>query len=157
MSPVAVYKLYDDLLSDEVKNITAFRGLKKVLLFLKDRGIKIAILSNSSFVGKIRKIRKLKIDHFIDYLVSSDLSLADKPALSAFRYILRKMKLKPSETIYVGDQINIDINPAKKVGLKTILFMPDYKKYDNKELDKIEFKIRRYEEICSIFRKLGIR
>lgn len=155
--PSVIYKLHDGLLSKEIKNITLFEGIRKLFLFLKRRGVKIAILSNGSFVSKVRKLRKLKIDHYIDYLVSSDLAMADKPSADSFRYILAKMGLRPSEVVYIGDHIDIDIKPAEKLGMQTILYMPSYKRYDAEKMEEVEYKITSYKQAFDLLRKLGVK
>ncbi len=43
-----------------------------------------------------------------------------KPDVRIFRFALKKGKCKPSEAIMVGDRIDNDIIPAKKLGMKTI-------------------------------------
>lgn len=156
-SPLKIYKLYAHLIHEEIKHIVLFKGFKRVLKYLKSNRIKIGILSNGSFLEKVKKIEKIKIDSFVDYLVSTDLCLADKPSHIAFQYILNKLNVKPSETIYIGDQIDIDILPAQQLGFKTILFMPPYKKYKDKDIGMIKYKIGDYNKIFAIFNKLDIR
>jgi len=36
-------------------------------------------------------------------------------------HCLEKMKVKPSESMYVGDRIDKDILPAREIGMKTVL------------------------------------
>jgi hypothetical protein len=44
-----------------------------------------------------------------------------KPSPKIFRRALRLMQISASETVYVGDELDHDVEGAKKVGLHTIL------------------------------------
>jgi HAD superfamily hydrolase (TIGR01509 family) len=52
--------------------------------------------------------------------VSEDIGIA-KPDPKFFEYILDKIAVKPKQSVMVGDRLDNDIIPAKKLGLKTIL------------------------------------
>lgn len=48
-----------------------------------------------------------------------------KPDQRFFAWLLDKINIKPREAIMVGDSLEIDIIPAKSLGLKTIWFYQD--------------------------------
>ena len=57
------------------------------------------------------------------------------------------MKLKPSEVLFVGDSIRLDIKGAKKVGMKTCLTLYSNSKVKNSGAD---WEIRRIGELMGI-------
>jgi len=44
-----------------------------------------------------------------------------KPDKRAFLAILKKLKVKPGETLMIGDELERDITPAKKLGMEVVL------------------------------------
>lgn len=82
--------------------------------------------------------------------VSGDLGVS-KPSPVIFRYALEKANANPEECVMVGDRIDNDILPAKKLGMVTVWIkqglggfqkptkeeMPDFIAFDGKELSGI--------------------
>ncbi len=59
------------------------------------------------------------LEHFQFQLVSEELGVS-KPDLLFFRLILDSLGIKPQEAAMVGDRLDIDIYPAKLLGLRTV-------------------------------------
>jgi len=102
---------------------------------LKALGLKIALLSNTgAFV--LPYIRKTPILQYIDYPVFSCQVGLMKPDLKIYKKLLSVTKCKPTETIMVGDRIDDDVIPPKKLGMQAIHFTNyqdlkrDLKKYN---------------------------
>ncbi len=92
-----------------------------ILKKLKLQGYKIGLISNSTpFSIKHKEIKKL-LKH-IDYpLFSFDIKTI-KPNLKAYKKILKIAKIKPHETIMVGDKMEDDVKPPRKIGMHSIHF-----------------------------------
>lgn len=60
-------------------------------------------------------LQKVKFDP----VVTPDTSGVMKPDEGAFKMVLEKTGLKPSEHLFVGDREGVDIVPAKKLGMQT--------------------------------------
>jgi putative hydrolase of the HAD superfamily len=54
-----------------------------------------------------------------------------KPNPRIYKLLIKKMKLVPSEIIFIDNQI-WNINPAKKIGMQTILFKNNKQLFENK-------------------------
>lgn len=93
-----VYKLYKDV--KEIKKLP----LKKAILTNNGR-----FLFKNLKLEKIAKVFTPKETKFF------------KPDKRAFLYLLKKLKVRPQETIMVGDEIEKDLIPAKKLGMKVVL------------------------------------
>ena len=61
-----------------------------------------------------------------------------KPDLEIYRYLLKKLLVKPDETFFVDDNVN-NIEAAAKLGIHAILFK-NIKQLEI-ELEKLEVKI----------------
>lgn len=64
----------------------------------------------------------LKIDkNWFKYILSGDDVEIRKPALDGFHLMIEKSQLPAGNILYVGDRVDVDIKPAKAVGMKTAL------------------------------------
>lgn len=128
--------------------VSAFDDIDPVLL--KNQGFKgiIADLDNTLVAAEtgmatpelVQWLERLKKDGFQVIIVSNNcrrrvaqvagelnipyISRARKPARRAFRQALGQLRLKPDETVMVGDQLLTDIYGGNRLGLYTILVKP---------------------------------
>jgi putative hydrolase of the HAD superfamily len=100
------FKAYDDTLP----------ALKE----LKDRGLIIGLVSN---VAKDMETTysELGIQPYLDFKVTSSEVGYDKPRPEIFMAALDKARVKPEESIFVGDQYHLDIVGSRGVGIKAVL------------------------------------
>ena len=64
-------------------------------------------------------LKTLKIDPtWFTHIIGSGDFKEPKPALDGFRVMIEKSQLPPAEILYIGDMLEKDIRPAKKVGLQ---------------------------------------
>ena len=90
-------------------------GMREVLIELKRRGYQLAIVSSNS-ESNIRDYFKRNNLDVIETVVSSVNVLGKHKDI---KKLLALHKLKPSEVIYVGDEIR-DVEACKKIGIKII-------------------------------------
>ncbi len=96
------------------------KKLYRIAFNLKKRGYKIAILSDQWHISKEALIKKRWNKKFNVSIYSCDVGMR-KPNPKIFKLILKKLKIKPKEAIFVDDQ-KWNTEAAKKLGLKSILF-----------------------------------
>lgn len=124
---------------------------KELLEFVKKKKLKIVLISNGSVKNVNHDLRLTKIKKYFDLIVISEKLGKEKSALVPFEYALKKLKLRPREVIIIGDRIDEDINPGKKLGCMTIRmdygFWRDYKVDVYEEADYV---VRNLREIKSI-------
>lgn len=148
-TPTNINKLYKSLQQYIVANTILNEGVIEVFSFLKKNGYKIGILSNGLFKERINKIRKVKIEEFIDVIVTTDMVGKDKPDVKPFKYLLGKFNIKPHEAIYVGNSQEEDISGAKRAKIKTIWYTNIR---NNKYLD---YNVNNLTDIIPIIKKLS--
>ena len=82
-----------------------------------------------------------------------------KPSKIIFKEALRKLNLPPEEVVMVGDQVHIDLIPAKELGMTTVLVLTgltsreDVEKMDEKLKSKIDYVIN---SIADLPRIIGV-
>jgi len=100
------FALFDDVLS--------------TLKILKQQSFILGLLTN--LAKDMNPIcRKLGLEPYLDFVVTSEEAGADKPNPLIFQVALRQAKVNASEAIHVGDQYKIDVVGARGVGINPIL------------------------------------
>lgn len=92
---------------------------KEILQDLAKRGFKLAIASNrpTEFTDII--LRRLALEKYFDYVLCADRLGRGKPDPEILLKIIKKLKVRPSEVIYVGD-MTIDVKTAHRAKVKGI-------------------------------------
>ncbi|MAG10965.1 hypothetical protein CMI44_01495 [Candidatus Pacearchaeota archaeon] len=114
------------------KNFKQNKQLFKQAFKLKQLGYKIAILSDQWHLSKEALMPNKNYKKFSPVIVSCDFAVKmRKPNPKIYKLTLKKLKLKPSECIFIDNQ-KWNIESAKKLGIKTILFKSNNQLFKNK-------------------------
>ena len=114
----------------------------------------IAIVSDMTTHIQLRKLKKLKITKYIDYLVTSEEAGSEKPHSIMFLLALNKLRLKPEEVIMVGDSLISDIEGANSVGIPTALIKKGrFYKQSEESYQKPNIVIKEIPEILDILKQ----
>jgi len=109
-----------------------------------------AIITNGATQVQKAKIEKTGLDKIFDMVIISDEVGVSKPDPKIFNIALQNLNIKPEEALFVGDNLENDINGCQKAGLKGIWFNPNNLKNDT---DIIPFKeINTFNQILSFVR-----
>ncbi|WP_314406250.1 HAD family hydrolase [uncultured Gemella sp.] len=81
---------------------------------------KMIILTNGKSKEQRMKLRKLGLEDVFKLYISGEKCIS-KPKEGAFLNVLESEEILPEETMMIGDSLYHDINPAKKLGMKTCL------------------------------------
>ena len=96
------------------------RKLFTYALKLKKEGYKIAILSDQFYISKKALADKKFIKYFSPVIISCDVGYR-KPERMIYEITYKKLKLKPSEIIFI-DNRDYNLKTAKKLGMNVVLF-----------------------------------
>ena len=100
--------------------IKKYKGVDKLLTYLKDKGCKIYLLSNAQASFTMPEMKELDLVKYFDGIaISSDYGVK-KPNTDFYLKAMNNFGLNPENTWMVGNDYECDIYPAKKLGLKTI-------------------------------------
>jgi putative hydrolase of the HAD superfamily len=125
ISPKKLEKIYQ---RGYKKNFKTNKELYKFAFNLRKQGYKIAILSDQWHISKKALVNPKVTKKFNTAIISCDVGMR-KPDPKIYRLILKKLKIKPSESLFIDNQL-WNIVPAKNLGMKTVLFK------NNKQLFK---------------------
>ena len=113
------------------KNFKQNKELFNKLFKLKKQGYKIAILSDQWFLSKEALMPKKLYKHFDEVIVSCDVGIR-KPNQKIYQLAVKKLNFSPKEILFIDNQ-KWNISPAKKLGMKTILFKSNKQLFSDDE------------------------
>ena len=90
-----------------------------VLLKLKQKGTKLAIVTDAPKIKAWIRLASMKIGDYFDVVVAFEDTKQRKPSNLPFEAALKELKVKPQECLMVGDWPERDIAGARKLGMKT--------------------------------------
>ena len=94
---------------------------REVLEYLRPR-YKLYILSNGFTELQARKMRSAGIDHFFDGVVLSEDIGVNKPNPAIFEHALRVADVSAAEALMIGDNFEVDIEGAQRVGIDQVYY-----------------------------------
>jgi phosphoglycolate phosphatase len=97
-----------------------FPSVKRILAGLKERGLLLAVASNRPTKFSRLLIRHLAIGRYFDYMLCADRLKKGKPDPAILRAIMTKFRVKPAQTLYVGDMV-IDAQAGRRAKVKTVI------------------------------------
>ena len=96
------------------------KELFKLAFKLKKQGYKIGILSDQLYLSADVLTSKKDMKHFNPVIISCYVGLR-KPDIKIYKLFIKKSKLKAKEIVFI-DNRSWNLKPARKLGMKTILF-----------------------------------
>jgi len=100
-------------------HVTPYEGITQMLQALKERGIKLAVLSNKPHRQTVKVVREIFGEDVFDYAQGQREDIARKPEPAGVYYLMEQMQVSKEECLYVGDS-EVDIQTGHNAGVKTI-------------------------------------
>jgi len=152
---IPVKKIIEIMIESQVvlkEDIELVKNLKKKY--------KVGILSNY-VEGWLRKVLKnYGIGNLFDAVIVSSTIGERKPNAKIYCEALKKLSVRPEETVFIADEISEDLVAASGLGIKTIWLDANYKSpwaKDDKKVLKIykpDAVIKNLKEIISVIKTL---
>jgi HAD superfamily hydrolase (TIGR01549 family) len=115
------------LFEDAVTVVTAVR-----------RKYRVGILTNGFATLQRGKIKRHRLDDYVDFILVSEEAGYHKPDKRLFRAVLKLAgEVPPEQVLYVGDNFVADIQGALGAGLTPIFLCPDEERNSAEEVVKI--------------------
>ncbi len=101
-------------------------GVREILLLLQSRGIRMGVISNSSFAGCTleRELERHGIRRYFEFVISSADYGIRKPDPIIFEVALRRLRLEAVSAWFAGDNVGYDIVGARSAGIFPVAFNP---------------------------------
>ena len=106
-------------------NMVCFEGVLDFIVFNKNLGKKMGVLTDYETEYQIKKLDQLGILKYIDVIVTSEEVGIEKPSSQMFTSVLQKMNLGPHEVIMVGDNYERDFKGGSRAKIRSYWFHKD--------------------------------
>ena len=124
---------------------------KMTLIKLKDKGLKLGIVSDAPKLKAWIRLAAMRIDDFFDVVVGLEDTGKEKPSKLPFQAALKKLNVKANECLMVGDRPARDIKGAGALGMKTCFASYGYLEKEKPEV-KADFVIKKIDDLAKIIK-----
>jgi putative hydrolase of the HAD superfamily len=129
--------------------LVPYQNVIPTLIELKNK-YKLAIVSDAPVMEAWMRLVAMKLDNFFDVIVTKADARKQKTSTAPFNVALKRLGIKPTDSLMIGDRITRDVNTAKKLGIHTV-----YARYGDEHPAKkgksgADFEVSRISEIVGI-------
>jgi len=126
------------------KYLKLFPTVEKTLKILYESKIKMGLVSNLLTYVQIKKLEKLSIAKYFDFIVCSEEIGREKPFSAIFKLALKKSKCGQNCQVYViGDNYEMDVIGANRMGFTSIHF-------SNAKVKRANYSISKFSDLLNI-------
>ncbi len=123
------------------------RGSKETLAFIRERGIKVGIVTRNCEEA-VRRVFP-NINAYCDAFVSRDSVKRVKPHPDHLVSVMKALKVSEEEAVMIGDHV-LDIQAGKRVGMKTVAVLTGRIKKEEFEKAGADYILGDVSEICEL-------
>ncbi len=109
----------NDYDTDPYYKTSAFDGMPEAITALKDRGIRVGVITNKPHLAAGSVVDKFYGKDFFEVCIGVTDGVPTKPDPTVTLKTIEEMGLKPEECVFVGDTC-VDIQTGKNAGMFTI-------------------------------------
>jgi len=142
-------EIYDRV---KLESITLYPGIREVLKSLKQRGVKLAVVTDAENGHAISRLKKVGLQKYFHVVISADMTGKRKPEPDSLLLALKKLGVRAEEAAIVGDSLRRDIEAGKRLGMLTIYAAYGDRNFfeSRKGKEKADFVAREPEDILKI-------
>ena len=139
--------------STYLERVEMFPGMRELVLELKERGYKLAVVTSRRKPTTIMGLEKFELMDVLDCVVTADDTEKHKPDPEPALYALKILEIGPEEVVMVGDTV-FDIQCGQNAGVKTV--MATWALAAQKDLGGIvpDFRINAAEDLWKVLEAL---
>jgi putative hydrolase of the HAD superfamily len=95
----------------------------ETLAALRDRGLKLGLVSNAHFLPSLmlEDFERLGLTQYMDAIVTSSQLGVRKPHPAIFERLLDELGVSAEEALFVGDKVREDVEGPKALGMRAVL------------------------------------
>lgn len=143
-------KLYRaNYLEVALKNLKAYPHVEEVLKKAKEDGYKMAVVSSKLTSLIELMVHALHFDSYFLAYIGEDQPVRKKPAPDMALLAMKKLGVKPEESIVIGDS-PYDIRMGNSAGCQTVWASYGYGSFDSVMKEKPTYRIKNIEELIDV-------
>ena len=140
-------KIVDKFLS-KVVDEELMDGVIECLDFLKNK-YKLGIITNGTKEVQSKRIMNAGIFDYFDIIIYAFEN--PKPSRNPYEECLSFLKVKPRETIFIGDDFINDFQTPRELGMISVYFNPRKDKY----FFESEYIVKSFNELLNLFKEIN--
>ena len=133
-----------------MRRFEVFQGVYEVLASLAKK-YELALISDAQWTFAEPEMAMLGLTRFFKFRILSSRFGFKKPDVRLFDMAMKKLMIKPEESVYIGDNPPKDLVGAKKAGMTFILFRSEFKPYNDFQPDR---QFNDYSELSNIVEEM---
>jgi len=99
-----------------VDQVVIYPGVWELLDFLKNRGMKLGLVSNKPHEFTLMTLEELKLSPYFMVALGADATINKKPHPEPLLTVLQRMGVNPSEAVMIGDS-PVDVEAARAANI----------------------------------------
>ena len=119
-APDLANEIADTYTVERQKALHLFPGSVEALQHLRERGFRLALITNGSSESQRHKIDRFGLAPFFEYIVVEGEFGAGKPDERVYRHVLDQLNLRPEEAWMIGDNLEGDVAAPQRLGIAAI-------------------------------------
>lgn len=149
---------YDELYWETfLSNIKLYPEAREFIEDLRREGVKVGLLTDMVAHIQFRKLMVLGLENIFDFVVTSEETGIEKPGTKAFKCIMQRLGVTPSECWMIGDDIKKDICGFSQFsGATTICKMSSSTSY-RKALVFADAAFEKFSDLRLVVRNLQVK
>lgn len=108
---------FDIFLTWYGRHWAAFNDARPALEVARGNGWRIGVLTNGSTLQQNSKLEQIGLADLVDVVCTSQSLGCSKPAVQAYHLTCQALGVEPTETLMIGDNLDLDVIGARAAGL----------------------------------------
>ncbi len=113
-------EIADSFTTQREEMVQPFPGAIETLGILRDRGIRMGLITNGNAEFQRAKIRRFGLEQYFDFILIQSEFGVGKPDQRVFQHGLECFGVPPAQVWMIGDDLEFDMRPAQALGLGTV-------------------------------------
>ncbi|MFH1232043.1 MAG: HAD-IA family hydrolase [Planctomycetota bacterium] len=134
------------------RELAPFPDVPFVLKALSKTDLIRGVITDGLSIKQVEKLIRLKLYYFFTpgaIFISDEIGIS-KPNIKLYQYVCNELNLLPNEVMYIGDDQVNDIDPAKSVGMITVLSRRGKKHLSRHGRLKPDYRIDNFRQLLKI-------
>jgi len=141
--------VYKTIYFDFVHTTKLYPGVEEILLSLKEKGKKIALLTTKGQEQAQNILHHFKLEKYFDEIMGRRKGIKEKPSPEPLLHICNSLSIIPLQTMMIGDT-EVDIRCGKNAGTKTCAAAWGYRSKIILENEKPDYIAENINQLLSI-------
>jgi YjjG family noncanonical pyrimidine nucleotidase len=111
----------DEFIANLTRFTHVFEGTHESLEYLQSK-YRLHIITNGPDHVQVTKLKNTGLEKYFETVTNSEISGVKKPNAGIFTYALNLARVKPENSVMIGDNLTADVHGALNVGMHVIWF-----------------------------------